>query len=155
MNILTSRWLPWGLVAITGLYIGYLFYAERTKQVVEKTKQTAIENPAESKKEVVKRVITRVVERTNGETERTNTVETINTATDKHPEVPNNEVSNTVRHWYLSVCAGPKIGEDYKNTYFGVGAGANIFDWLSGGLRYDDFGTAGRGRVAVELRLNF
>lgn len=153
MSFLTGRWLPWGLVVLAGAYLGYLFYSEHTKQVQEETKMLGIKNPAETKREVVNRVISKVVEHPSGEIEKTNTIETIDSSSDKHPEVPT--ISNPIRHWYISVCAGPKIGEDYKKMYYGIGAGANFFDWLSGGLRYDDFDGTGRGRIAAELRLNF
>ncbi len=154
MSFFTGRWFPWVLVVLAGVYLGYLFYSEHTKQVQEKTKMLGIQNPAETKKEVIKRVITKVVERVGGEIEKTNTVETIDSSSDKHPEIP--AVSSPVRHGYISVCGGPKIGGDYKKAYFGIGAGVYIFDWLSGGVRYDDFGDGtGRGRIAAELRMEF
>lgn len=135
-----------GISMLVVVVVSFLFYREHTEKLALKIKLAAIENP-ETKQNVV--TVREVVEKVLPSGEKMVVVkETINSNQETRVATVD---TKSFPPFYLSGTYGYNVERsDYS---YGVGAGYNISETVSIGVRYDNFNQGGR--VGVEVRINF
>lgn len=150
-----NRYLGWG-AGVVILALLTLNVIQWRMIVQSKTQRTAIENPAKTEVRYVTRDVVRTVQVGGATREVIREIES--TTLTSLPTVPAGG-NASARLWYISGTAGVCTrGQDWDMSparNIGLGAGINVFEAVSVGVRYDMFAGGEGHRVGVEARVEF